>query len=181
VPRVQPGQPVRIETPAAPGGPLAGEVLFATSVADIQKNTLQFKVSVKGPPATLKPDMLVQVTFLAPPSAGVPPSESQPLRTLVPQQLVESGEGGTFVWIADQASGVARRRPVKLGLGTGTELVGVVEGLSPADKLIAGGRDGLRDGQRIRVTGEDARLGVTASGAAAGTARPQRTSQHGKN
>src|SRR5205823_112429 len=40
VPRVVPGQPVRIETPAAPGGPLAGEVLFLTSQADIQKNTL---------------------------------------------------------------------------------------------------------------------------------------------
>jgi hypothetical protein len=36
--------------------------------------------------------------------------------------------------------------------------VGVVEGLSPADKLIAGGREGLRDGQRITVTGEDADL-----------------------
>src|SRR5262249_7411690 len=29
VPRVQPGQPARIETPAAPGGALEGEVLFA--------------------------------------------------------------------------------------------------------------------------------------------------------
>src|SRR5262249_23307839 len=44
VPRVQPGQAVKIETPAAPGGPLDGVVLFPTSQADIQKNTLQVKV-----------------------------------------------------------------------------------------------------------------------------------------
>src|SRR5439155_3123646 len=69
VPRLRPGQAVRIESPAAPAGPLDGEVLFATSQADVQKNTLQVKVLVKAPPPTLRPDMLVRATFLAPPVA----------------------------------------------------------------------------------------------------------------
>ncbi len=30
-----------------------------------------------------------------------------------------------------------------------------VEGLTPSDKLIVGGREGLEDGDRIRVSGED--------------------------
>src|SRR5205823_9016957 len=67
VPRVVPGQRVRIETPAT--APMAGEVLFATSQADIQKNTLQVKVAVTDPPPALRPDMLVQATFLAPAAA----------------------------------------------------------------------------------------------------------------
>jgi RND family efflux transporter MFP subunit len=170
VPRVRVGQPVRIETPAVPGG-LDGEVLQATSQADIQKNTLQVKVAIRAPPSVLKPDMLVQVTFLAPARPDAPATETETLRLLVHRQLVESGEGGVRVWVADQAAGVARRRAVKLGPAVG-ELVEVVEGLTAADKLIGGGREGLRDGQRIAVTGEDATLGVAA---AAQGFRPART------
>ncbi|MCI0459225.1 MAG: efflux RND transporter periplasmic adaptor subunit, partial [Gemmataceae bacterium] len=159
VPRVQPGQSVKIETPAAPGGALDGEVLFPTAQADKAKNTLEVKVAIKDPPSTLRPDMLVQVTFLAPPAprgAGA----SEPLRLLVPRALVETGEGGAHVWVADQAAGVARRRTLKLG-AVSAELVEVVDGLNAGDRLIAGGREGLRDGERITVTGEDTSLGAT--------------------
>ncbi len=153
VPRVRPGQAVRIETPAAPGGPLDGEVLFPTSLADIQKNTLQVKVAIKDPPPTLRAEMLVQVTFLAPPAPkdGAP---SEVVRLLVPRGLVEASDGVARLWVADQAAGLARWKAVKLG-AVGGELVEVVEGLALTDRLIVGGREGLRDGQRIRVTGED--------------------------
>src|SRR5262249_44077564 len=60
VPRVQPGQHVKISSPAAPQGPLDGVVLFSTSQADLQKNTLQVKVAINSPPPTLAPEMLVQ-------------------------------------------------------------------------------------------------------------------------
>jgi RND family efflux transporter MFP subunit len=158
VPRVRPGQRVKIETPAAPGGPLEGEVLFSTSQADIQKNTLQVKVAIKSPPATIRPDMLVQVTFLAlaTPASATP---SETLRLLIPRQLVESEGSDARVWIADQAAGAVHQRIVKLGVVSG-EYVEVIEGLNPADRLIAGGREGLREGERIRVTGEEA--GVSA-------------------
>jgi RND family efflux transporter MFP subunit len=160
VPRAQPGQPVRIEGASAPG-PLDGEVLFATSQADIQKNTLQVKVAIKSPPPVLKPDMLVQVTFLTPPSSQATPTEAEQLRMLVPCALVESDGGGSVVWVADQAAGMARRRPVTLGVAAG-DFVEVVKGLTPADRLIAGGKEGLRNGERITVTGEE-RGAVTTS------------------
>jgi RND family efflux transporter MFP subunit len=166
VPHVQPGQPVQIETPAVPGGALAGEVLGATSQADVQKNTLQVKVAVTAPPPTLRPDMLVQVTFLsvAAPEKDEPPASA--LRLLVPRALVEASEGGARVWLADQLAGVARQRAVRLGPAAG-DLVEVVEGLNPGDRLISGGRDGLREGQRIDVTGEDAPPAATAGPAPA--------------
>lgn len=160
VSRVQSGQKVRIETAAVPGGPLEGEVLQATSQADIQKNTLQIKVAVHNPPAALRPDMLVQVTFLAPPAPKASGAETQALRLLIPRQLVESGEGGTRVWLADRAAGVARARGVKLGQAS-ADLVEVVDGLVVTDRLISGGREGLRDGQRITVAGEDASQAAT--------------------
>jgi RND family efflux transporter MFP subunit len=173
LPRVQPGQPVRIETPAV-GGALEGEVLRATSQADVQKNTLQVKVAVKAPPAVLRPDMLVQVTFLAPAGPKATPGGPEPYRLLVPRQLVEADGSGAHVWVADRVARVARRRPVQLGAAGAGDLVEVTDGLSAADKLIVGGREGLRDGQRVAVTGEDTTLGVAAGGPGAKPARPGR-------
>lgn len=161
LPRVQPGQPITIESPAVPGSPLPGEVLFPTSQADIQKNTLQVKVSIKAPPAVLKPDMLVQVTFLAVARPASNPEGTEPLRLLVPRSLVQVTDGTAKVWLADQVAGLARQRVVKLGTGSNGDLVEITDGLTPADKLIAGGRDSLRDGQRITVVGEDAALSAT--------------------
>jgi multidrug efflux pump subunit AcrA (membrane-fusion protein) len=162
VPRVQPGMRVRIETPAAPNGPIEGEVLYATSLADIQKNTLQVKVAILNPPPTIRPDMLVQATFLAPAPPKSADPAAQPLRLLVYRQLVETGEGGARVWVADLAAGAARRKTVQLGANNG-DFVEIVSGLTAGDRLISGERDGLRDGQRIRVAGEDTALMSTSS------------------
>ena len=162
VPSIQPGMPCRIETPAVAGGVVHGEVLFSTSQADIQKNTLQVKVSILDPPTTLRPDMLVQVTFLAPaPKASEHGSPT--LRVLVYRQFVETAEGVARVWIADQAAGVARLRTVQVRPAAG-EFVEIISGLNATDRVISGGRERLRDGQRIRISGED--TGRMASGPA---------------
>ncbi len=154
VPKVQLGQRVEIETPSA-GKPLAGEVLAITSITDIQKNTLQVKVTIEDPPDRVKPDMLVQVTFLAPKVDSSSTVKSQKMRVFVPQSLMESGGQGHAVWVADLTAGVARRKPVQPGAALPGGLV-EVEGLTPADKLIVGGREDLSDGDRIRVTEDDA-------------------------
>ncbi|MEX0703340.1 MAG: efflux RND transporter periplasmic adaptor subunit [Planctomycetales bacterium] len=160
VPLLQPGQPVRIET-ASSREPLTGKVLFATSSANIQKNTLEVKVAIDSPPATVRPEMLVTATFFAPSRPESDPGGSEQQRLLIPRRLAESAGEGHTVWIAD-ASGLARRRSVRLGKAGTEELVEVVEGLSPTDKLISGGREGLTDGDRIAIAGEDASLGLTA-------------------
>jgi multidrug efflux pump subunit AcrA (membrane-fusion protein) len=163
VPRVRPGQPVKIETEAVPSG-LEGEVLFKTAFTDLQKNTLDVKVAIKNPPADLRPDMLARCTYSAAPEPGTDKKASEQLRLLVPKPLVESGEGGSRVWIADQAAGQARPRTVKIGQATGKgDLVEVLEGLTELDKLIVGGREGIKDGERITVTGEDTTQGVEAT------------------
>lgn len=162
VPLVQPGQPVQIET-ASSKVPLLGVVLLPTSSANIQKNTLEVKVTIQDPPPTITPEMLVTATFLAPPPPKSNPDESEEEeRLLVPRSLVESAEDSATVWIVD-ASGIARKRSVELGRAGTADLVEVVQGLAPTDKLISGGREGLNDGDRITITGEDQSLGLTAS------------------
>jgi RND family efflux transporter MFP subunit len=173
LPRVLPGQPVWIETPSV-SGKLDGVVLRLTSQANIQKNTLEVKVAVKDPPAALGADTLVTVTFLAPASREPKSAGQEALRILVPRQIVETTETGSAVWIADQAAGVARRRTIKVGPEMAGDLVEVVEGLRPGDRLISGGREGLRDGERITVTGEDASLGLGGREQGAKSNRPGR-------
>jgi multidrug efflux pump subunit AcrA (membrane-fusion protein) len=159
VPKVQLDQPVQIETPSA-GGPLSGKVLAITSITSIEKNTLQVKVTIDDPPDRVKPDMLVQVTFLAPKNEAGEGESSAKMRVFVPRSLVETGEHGTAIWIADLTTNVARRKHVTLGGALPGGLV-EVEGLTPADKLIVGGRENLSDGDRIRVTADDTSIGTT--------------------
>ena len=157
--RVWPGQPVRIET-ASVSAPIEGEVLHVTSSASVQKNTLEVKVALRSPPAAIRPEMLVQAAFLAPAGSGKPPGDGTPAaaglttRILVPRTLVEKTGQGARLWVAE-AGDVARHRDVTLGTGGTAELIEVLDGLQPTDKIIAAGRERLRDGQRIRITGEE--------------------------
>jgi RND family efflux transporter MFP subunit len=160
VAQVQVGQPVQIST-AAVKDPLVGQVLAITSRADIQKNTLQVKVSIDRPSAVVRPEMLARVAFLAPERPGGKSQREQaPLRLLVPKELVESGENGSTIWVADAGRGIAVRRVIQLGSASTDQLVEVTHGLNALDKLIAAGREGLSDGDRIRITGADRTMGV---------------------
>jgi RND family efflux transporter MFP subunit len=169
VPQVTIGQPVQITT-ASSATPLAGEVIAVTSQADIQKNTLQVKVAIHDPPAVVRPEMLAQVTFLAPEQpGGKTEGAADPLRLLVPRELIEGGEGGATVWVADPTTRQARQKPVQLGKAGTEQLVEVAQGLTAMDKLIVAGREGLSEGERIQVVGEDHRLG---GGKSAGSTSP---------
>ncbi len=161
VSQVQLGQSVQLTTSASPAV-LQGVVLGITSQADIQKNTLQVKVSITDPPEVLRPEMLAQVTFLAPQSAR-PATEANhdPLRMLVPQELIETSESGASVWVIDGSQTIARRQTIQLGEAKTSELVEVIGGLTALDKLIVAGRDELADGARIRVTRADRSLGTS--------------------
>ncbi|MGC1276256.1 MAG: efflux RND transporter periplasmic adaptor subunit [Planctomycetaceae bacterium] len=168
LPKIVVGQPAIIESPAV-AEPLTGTVLYLTSRADIQKNTLAVKVALDDPPGVLKPEMLADVTFLAPASeVKQTPSERQ--RTYVPKRLVQAGESGSFIWVADVANGLARRQLVETGREVKGGLIEVTGGLTAASRLIASGREGLEDGDRIRIVGEDAQLGIDANPASEGEA-----------
>jgi HlyD family secretion protein len=159
---VRPGQPVQIDTASAKE-PIAGEVLHATSQANIQKNTLEVKVAILSPPPTIRPEMLATATFLAPERPGARRDDSElQERLLIPRQLVESAGDAATVWIAG-ADGLAHRKSVRLGKAGTEELVEAFEGLTPTDRLIAGVREGLVDGDRIRITGEDGSIGMMSA------------------
>ncbi|HBO43838.1 MAG TPA: hemolysin D, partial [Planctomycetaceae bacterium] len=164
IPKVSLGQPARIDNPALPE-PLTGRVLFVSSVADIQKNTLEVKVEIDSPPPVFKPDMLVDVMFLSPERPESEPAEAMQTRFYVSESCIHQDDVGTHVWLADQSQGVARRTPVEVGAASADGLVEITGGLTMSSRVITGSTEGLRDGQRIRVTAEAPLLDAGPSGA----------------
>ena len=96
------------------------------------------------------------------------------------QQLIQQGEGGSFVWLADQSDGVARKTTIQTGAVGANGLVEVTSGLTVSSRIISNGSDGLTNGERIKVTSEDAMLGTkTGIAAGDGSLTPDRLSTGG--
>lgn len=111
--------------------------------------------SLIGPQPNLRPDMPVSpVRFMAP-ATGAKEVGGEVLRIFVPRKLVVSEGGQAQVWIVDQAAGRASLRPVVVGQPTFGDMVEVVQGLQPSDRLITTGRELLKPGERVRVVSEE--------------------------
>jgi multidrug efflux pump subunit AcrA (membrane-fusion protein) len=162
IPQVSLGQPVLINNPAL-AKPISGKVLFVSSEANIQKNTLEVKVALDEPTAVFKPEMLVDVTYLAPKPAETEATAETKTRLYVPQQLVLRDGESSYVWAADQSSGRARKVAVTLGASAPGGLVEVTGGLTVGSRIISRGYESLDDGDRITVVSEDASDGVAAA------------------
>ncbi len=158
VPMVTPGQPVRITT-ASSSQTIHGRVLQITSSANIQKNTLEVKVELLDPPLTVGPEMLATATFLSPQNDNTHEIQNSTERMFVPISLVQSQGSQAFVWVADENS-TARSRTVEVGGKGNDDLVEIKSGLKVTDKLITSGLDALRNGSRIKTSGDDQKLGL---------------------
>jgi HlyD family secretion protein len=159
IPQVSLKQSVYIDNPALQSF-ITGEVLFISSEADIQKNTLQVKVAIHDPPSVVRPEMLVDVMFLAPRQLEQTSEATREVRLYVLQQLIHQTEGSSFVWLADQSEGVARRALIRTGAVGLNGFVEVISGLTVSSRIITSETGSLRDGDRIEVTSEDLSLGT---------------------
>lgn len=154
IPKVALGQPVQINNPAL-SKPISGKVLFVSSEANIQKNTLQVKVGIDTEQPVFKPEMLVDVTFLAPKREETNSNVVEQTRLYLPQSVVARDETGAYVWLADQSEGVVHRSSVTPGQTIAGGLMEVSGGVTVSSRVVARGHEGLSDGHRIRVVGEE--------------------------
>ncbi|MDB4759797.1 efflux RND transporter periplasmic adaptor subunit [bacterium] len=159
IPKVSLGQTVEIGNPALPT-PLKGTVLFISSEADIQKNTLQVKVAIPDPPEVFKPEMLVDVTFLAPDIPDKNEKTGSAIRLYIPQQLIQSDATGPYLWIADQSEGLALKSRITVGPTSANGLVEILAGATVSSRVICSSVEGLMNGTRIQVTDEDNVIGT---------------------
>lgn len=149
--RVSVGQEARVEVEVLPGRIFGGIVTRLVNEADIQKNTLQFKVAIREPAPEVKPEMLARVEFLA--AAARPAGDGAgPVTVFAPEgALLREEGGGVAAFVVDPGRGRVERRAVKPG-GSRTEgWVSVESGLRPGDLLVEAPPAGLADGDRVRV------------------------------
>lgn len=152
LPRIQVDQEVMIESLALSSA-MVGRVLYLSSEADIQKNTLEVKVAIETPADVIKPEMLVDATFLAGKREGaVAPAGS--VNLYVPRQHLREDEQGTYVWTVGTEGNRAERSRVETAGPAGGSLVQITSGLSRSSRIIVSPPEDLEDGDRIKVTGE---------------------------
>lgn len=158
------GQSAEIVVQVLPDRVFRGQVTRVMHEADVQRNTLQVKVRIDDPAPELKPEMLAQVRILAGRAESTTGVKHEASRVFAPAALILRDEiGAAFAWVVDRRRGTAVRRSVQ---ARGIEADGwiAVEGLSPGDRLIVGDSRSLRDGARVRVTGEVAEARLATGG-----------------
>lgn len=148
--KVHVGQAAEVVVSALADRTFPGQVTRIVHEADIQKNTLQFKVAIHEPAGEIKPEMLARVRFLAPVTTR--PAENAVL--FVPSRLVRDDKGQQAVWLFDQTRKIAELRKITVGSVRLEDSIEVREGLRPGDWLISDPPADLRPGAAVRAVGE---------------------------
>lgn len=125
---------------AVPGmeKPFSARVAVVSPALDPNSTTIEIWVQAKNSGGQLKPGTSVQVSIVA---------RSVPDALTVPAAALLTDQGGTSVMVAG-ADGHAHKKPVKVGVRD-DDRVQIVEGLQPADKIVAAGAYGLPDNSKI--------------------------------
>ena len=142
--RVQAGQPVTAVLDAYPDWKIPSHVRTVIPTADRQKATVKVRISFDKLDPRILPDMGVKVTFL-----GDEPAAAQGAPgVFVPQNAVRQENGQPVVFL--YRDGKVERRAVRVG-GTQGNDVEIIAGVANGDRLVIGGPESLRDGQRVNV------------------------------
>ena len=128
-----------------------GKVTRIVQEADIQKNTMQVKVAIEKPVTPVKPEMLARVKFLA--NVIKTDASNTSFTVFVPERLLQNRSGNTAtVWI--NSANKALQKEITLGTTKEAGWIQVLTGLNQGDKLITDANGTLKDGSRLRVTGQ---------------------------
>lgn len=131
---------------------MRGQVNFADSTIDPATGTVRLRAEVANPDEALMPGQFVRVSL-----QGL----TLPNAIAVPQEAVQQGPNGTFVYVVEEGS-KAGVRPVVLGPTIGKDWV-VEQGLASGDDVIVSGTIKVRPGAPVQV----------AKGGDAAPARPE--------
>jgi HlyD family secretion protein len=146
--RLKMGQRAEIIPEAYPDLKYSGFIAEIAPEANRAKATVQVKVKVENPDAQLRPEMNARANFLsdAKPSEGATVSQ-----VLAPKAGLVHKDGTDFVFVIK--GNKVEQRTVRLGQETG-EFYHVLDGLSGGESIAAAGVDKLRDGDRVKITGQ---------------------------
>ncbi len=140
--KVKMGQPCEIQLDALPDKRFRAAVHMIVPTADRTKASVLVKVKFFDKDPRVLPEMSAKVAFLERP---VKPEEQKPRTALPAAALVKRDSGQSVYVVKDgQAAAVQVRVGEKLG-----ELVEVLEGVKPGDKVVMNPPKNLKDGTKV--------------------------------
>jgi RND family efflux transporter MFP subunit len=142
--RVVPDQRVVATLDAYPDWQIPSKVRTVIPTADRQKATVKVRISFDALDPRILPDMGVKVAFMG---EGRRPDQP-PGGALVPRAAVREVDGMQVVFV--YRDGTLERRAVSVGSVRGSD-VEIAAGVSPGDKVVVRGPEGLHDGERVKV------------------------------
>jgi RND family efflux transporter MFP subunit len=143
--RVRTGQRTEAVLDAYPGWSIPSHVINIVPTADRQKATVRVRIGFDALDARILPDMGIKVRFLDEPATN---SKAVAAVARLPAEAVARDGAQDVVWVIKGS--VLERRAVRLGIDQGG-LRDVFAGVAAGESLVANPRDGLRDGQRVKV------------------------------
>ncbi|MDH3628649.1 MAG: efflux RND transporter periplasmic adaptor subunit [Acidobacteriota bacterium] len=141
VARIKVGQIARVRHHAWDDSRFEGRVLRLAPSLDPSTRTLRAEVAVRNGAAKLRPGMFVEVTIVV---------ESRPEVPVVPRRAVAERNSRKVVFVVEGQK--VRQREVVLGLGD-DEIVEIIEGLEPEERIVVQGIETLNDNMSVRVNG----------------------------
>ena len=148
------GYPAEVIVDVLPNRVFTGEVTRFVHRADIQKNTLEAKVSIHNPSDLLKPDMLARVRILQPATLEGERATRTVPRVFVPQEAIQADGTVLIIDQYERGSGLAARRTVVLGPSIIDEWQEVLSGLKAGDRVILDPASDL-DGTAVWITEQE--------------------------
>jgi cobalt-zinc-cadmium efflux system membrane fusion protein len=127
LPRVRPGQEVKLKVTAFPESTFSGKVILINSVVDPETRTVKVRTEVANPDGRLKPDMFANVQIV---------TDLNRAAISIPQSAVLNDEGKTIVFVAE-GNGYQKRQ-VQAGIQN-NDRVEIVDGLTAGDKVVVKG------------------------------------------
>ena len=137
------GQKVMVSAQDDASGTQAGEVTFIDNAVDSTTGTIRLKGTFPNSDHKLWPGEFVRVTLRL---------STKPNALVVPNQVVQTGQDGTYVFVV-KADRTVESRPVVTGARVDQDLV-VESGLQVGETVVAEGQLRLAPGMRVQLPGE---------------------------
>lgn len=146
---LQIGQHVRIRCSLLPEKIFHGKVTLISGEADLQRNTLQAKVSIDDPVDELRPEMLCRVEFLETmkPSGSTSTPSAGSLATWIPEAALAENQ----VWVCNSESKRVSKRAVIPTSEKQDGYLRISEGLRPGEWVVLSPNQ-LQEGKRVTST-----------------------------
>jgi membrane fusion protein (multidrug efflux system) len=125
--------------------PHTGKITFAAPSYNAQTGTFLIRASVNNPEGVLRPNQYVRARLKG---------AIRPKAIVVPQQAVQQGAKGHFVWVISKEN-KAEVRPVVVGDLVGSDWF-ITEGLKAGDQLVVNGGMTLRPDIQVTIKSPEA-------------------------